>query len=221
MQTEIHFEFSLNNFKITMYKRRVCLNSFIITCSDEWGNTEWDLACCAAMNKKQLMSTTRISLGQPATLNRSDFGSALSETNICYRTFWQKTESSTNLWGRLSFFLSVVDFTDSPQGNPSAESWWRLMFWSKTAVLLLTSWGMKAWQDLSLQSPRLLFEHHSLKSSDQHSHYLFSILMKLSRILKSSFSFPHLHLFLAAAELQVVTVWCENCQLGWLEYQRF
>lgn len=49
--------------------------------------------------------------------------------------------------------------------NPSTESWWRLMSWSKSSVPILTSQGMKACQDLSLLSPSLLFEHHSLISS--------------------------------------------------------
>lgn len=110
------------------------------------------------------MSTTRISLGQLATFKLADFKSALSETNICYWTFWQKTKSYRNLGGILSCTVSWISQTVF-SGNPSAESWWRLMSWSKGSVLILTSWGMKACQDLSLQSPCLLFEHHSLISS--------------------------------------------------------
>lgn len=90
------------------------------------------------------MSPTGISLGQPATLKGSDFESALSESNICSRTFSQKfilLEISQDF-----FWYSLLDYRRL--GSVSGEL---IGVWCPDQRL----WTPEGWKRGRVLSPRI------------------------------------------------------------------
>lgn len=103
-------------------------------------------------------------------------------------------------------------------GNSPAESWWRLVSWSKSLAPTVTSWGMNASHRIAHTPPLWRSHAHPLWAPTNTLRSRFPLQWNHQGFENSVFI--HLHLFLAVGEPQVVTIWCENCQLGRLDYQR-